>query len=294
MLVKIKTGANLSGAEQEFVECLRLYPTTAVALVGMEIGDHGSRRVDAVILTPRGITVADIKGFRRRQSGILNIAGDGRWTISAEPTDLDEEISGNPVDQLEHSVHAVKTRLERALIDPGHICGAVVLVPFRGVAVRPARTNLRPGMDILVSNARDATELRIYLEGFSAGPRSWTADRIVAACDALGVTEKPSRAELLADGFDEVQPKAPSPSARELRQHVIPAPLPPSRRQTAAGWTVFAVALIGMVVVLIVIASSLANDSADPAREPDTSTTSVTPSPPPYRPTECWPLQTNC
>ncbi|WP_062983476.1 nuclease-related domain-containing protein [Nocardia anaemiae] len=293
MLVKIKTGTILSGAEQEFVECLRLYPTTAVALIGLEVGDHGSRRVDAVILTPRGITVADIKGFRRRQSGILNIPGDGRWTISAEPADLDEEISGNPVDQLEHSVHAVKTRLERALIDPGHICGAVVLVPFRGVAVRPARTNLRPGLDVLVSNARDATELRIYLEGFSAGPRSWTADRVVAACDALGA-EKPSRAELLADGFDEVQPKAPSLSAREMRQHVIPAPLPPSKRQTAAGWVVFAAALVGMVVVLIVIASSLAHDSADPAREPNTSTPSVTPSPPPYHPTPCWPLQTNC
>ncbi|MEV6137285.1 nuclease-related domain-containing protein [Nocardia sp. NPDC051990] len=294
MLVKIKTGANLSGAEQEFVECLRSYPTTGVALVGLEVGENGSRRVDAVILTPRGITVIDIKGFQRRQSGILNIPGDGPWTISAEPADLDEEISGNPVDQLEHSVHAVKTRLERALVDPGHICGAVVLMPFRGVAVRPARTNLRPGMDIIVANVRDATELRIYLEGFSAGPRSWTADRVVATCAALGATEKPFRAELLADGFDEVQPKAPSLSAREMRQHAIPAPLPPSRRQTAAGWAVFAVALVGMVVVLIVITSSLAHDSAHPAREPDTSTTSVTPSPPPYHPIECWPLQQNC
>ncbi|MFX0579843.1 nuclease-related domain-containing protein [Nocardia nepalensis] len=294
MLVKIKTGANLSGAEQEFVECLRTYPTTGVALLDLAVGDRGSRRVDAVILTPRGITVADIKGFRRRQNGILNISPDGPWTISAEPADLDEEISGNPVDHLEHSVHAVKTTLERALIDPGHICGVAVLVPFRGVAVRPARTNLRPGMDIVVANARDATELRIYLEGFSAGPRSWTADRVFAACDALGVAEKPSRAELLADGFDAVQPEAPTPSAREARQHVIPAPLPPSRRQTTAGWVVFAVALLGLVAVLVVIANSLAHDSAHPAREPDTSTPSVTPSPPPYRPIECWPFQTNC
>ncbi|WP_330250761.1 NERD domain-containing protein [Nocardia sp. NBC_00565] len=293
MLVKIKPGADLSGAEREFVECLRSFPTTGVALLDFEVGDHGARQVDAVILTPRGITVADIKGFRRRQSGILNIPADGPWTISAEPADLDEENSGNPVDHLEHSVHAVKTSLEQALIDPGHICGAVALVPFRGVAVRPARTNLRPGMDIVVANARDATELRIYLEGFSAGPRSWTADRVFGACDALGVAEKPSRAELLADGFDAVQPEAPMPSAREVRQHAIPAPLPPSRRQTTAGWVVFAVALLGMVVVLIGIANSLAHDSARPA-EPETTTTSVTPSPPPYRPIECWPFQTNC
>ncbi|MET8875560.1 nuclease-related domain-containing protein [Nocardia sp. NPDC004604] len=293
MLVKIKTGANLSGAEQEFVECLRSYPTTGVALLDLTVGDHGSRRVDAVILTPRGITTADVKGFRRRQNGILSIPGDGPWTISAEPAEFDEEISGDPVDHLEHSVHAVKITLERALIDPGHICGVVVLVPFRGVAVRPARTNLRPGMDVLVANARDAAELRIYLDGFSAGPRSWTADRVAAACAALGA-EKPSRAELLADGFDAVQPEAPTPSARDLRQHVIPAPLPPSRRQTTTGWAIFAVALLGMVVVLIVIANSLAHDSAQPARESDTTTTSVTPSPPPYRPIECWPFQTKC
>ncbi|WP_433198413.1 NERD domain-containing protein [Nocardia sp. CA-107356] len=292
MLVKIKTGANLSGAEQEFVECLRSYPTTGVALLDLAVGDHGDRRVDAVILTPRGITVADIKGFRRRQNGILSIPGDGPWAISAEPADLDEEISGSPVDHLEHSVHAVKTSLERSLIDPGHICGAVVLVPFRGVAVRPARTNLRPGLDVVVANVRDSTELRIYLEGFSAGPRSWTADRVGVACDALAA-EKPSRAELLADGFDAVQPEAPTLSARAARQHVIPAPLPPSRRQTTAGWVIFAVALLGMVAVLIVIANSLAHDSAHPAREPDT-TTSVTPSPPPYRPIECWPFQTGC
>lgn len=293
MLVQIKTGANLSGAEQEFVECLRSYPTTGVALVGLEVGEHGSRRVDAVILTPRGITVLDIKGFRRRQSGILSVAGAGRWTISAEPADLDKQISGNPLDQLEHGVHAVKTRLEQALIDPGHVSGAVVLMPFRGVAVRPARTNLRPGIDIVIANVRDATELRIYLEGFSAGPRSWTADRVAAACAALGA-EKPSHAELLADGFDEVQPTAPSLSAREMRRHAIPAPLPPSRRQTVAGWAVFAAALVGMVVVLIVIASSLTHDSAHPAREPDISTTRATPSPPPYHPIECWPLQQNC
>ncbi|MGY4100099.1 nuclease-related domain-containing protein [Nocardia sp. R16R-3T] len=293
MLVKIKTGANISGAEQEFVECLRSYPTTGVALVGLEVGENGARRVDAVILTPRGIAVFDIKGFRRRQSGILSIPGGGPWTISAEPADLDEDISGNPVDQLEHCVHAVKTRLERALIDPGHICGAIVLLPFRGVAVRPARTNLRPGMDVVIANARDATELRIYLEGFSAGPRNWTADRVGAACEALAA-DKPSRAELLADGFDEVQPKAPSLSAREMRRNAIPAPLPPSTRQTTAGWAVFAAALIGMVVVLIVIASSLAHNSAHPARELDIPTTSVTPSPPPYHPIECWPLQKNC
>ncbi|KIA64806.1 NERD domain-containing protein [Nocardia vulneris] len=289
MLVRVRPGAQLSGAEQEFVECLRSYPSPALAMVDLQVAE---RQIDAVVWTPRGLTVLEVRGFQRRQSGILNISADGPWKISDADADLDEQ-PGRPSDRLENGMVAVKHTLERALLDAGHVCGAVVLVPFRGAVVRPSRTNLRPGLDVVVGNVSDATELRIYLEGFSAGPRRWTADRVIGDCTALGLGElTPSRAELVDAGFEQVAQESPSVIPRPPKPRVEPTPGVATKRQSYAGWGVVALALAGMVVVLGVIANSLVHDSSHPQTE--TSTTSPTPSPPPYHPTSCYPFQTDC
>ncbi|MFI6045909.1 nuclease-related domain-containing protein [Nocardia sp. NPDC051321] len=289
MLVRVKPGAQLSGAEQEFVECLRSYPSAALAMIDLQVGD---RQIDAVIWTPRGLTVLEVKGFRRRQSGILSLAADSPWKISDADADLDEP-SGNPSDRLEHGISAVKTTLERALLDPGHVCGAVVLVPFRGAVVRPSRTNLRPGLDVVVGNVADATELRIYLESFSAGPRKWTADRVIGDCTALGLAElAPSRADLVGTGFEQVAQESPSVIPRPPKPRVEPTPGVATKRHAYAGWTVVALAVLGMLAVIGVIASSLAHDSSHP-KSPEPSVTPTTTAPPtPYHP--CWPFQQDC
>ncbi|CAM3989270.1 nuclease-related domain-containing protein [Nocardia ninae] len=288
MLVRVRPGAQLSGAEQEFVECLRSYPSAALAVIDLRVGD---RQIDAVIWTPRGLTVLEVKGFRRRQSGILSIAAEGPWKISDADADLDEP-AGSPSDRLEHGIHTVKTTLERALLDPGHVCGAVVLVPFRGAVVRPSRTNLRPGLDVVVGNVADATELRIYLEGFSAGARKWTADRVLRDCTALGLAElAPSRADLIAAGFEEVPQQTPSVIPRPPKPRVEPTPGVPTKRHSYAGWTVVGLAVVGMLAVIGVVATSLARDSSHPTPE-ETSTT--TPAPTTTPPTTCWPFQPDC
>lgn len=296
MLVQIRPGVTISGPEQEFVECLRKYPTTGVAMLDLSVGDGRSQRqIDAVIWTPRGITVVDVEGFKRRQSGILSIPAEGDWKISDATVELDAAEPGSPADRLEQGIYVVQSLLERAL-DPGHVCGAVVLVPFRGVVVRPARTNLRPGIDVVVGNTADAMELRIYLEGFSAGPRSWTADRVIAACRALGVAEAvPTREELIADGFDEVQPETAAALAHENIRRAQPTPGPATRGQKAAGWAVLAAAIIGLLVMFGVVANALARDTANPSDDPGTSQSpSPTTSPAPVRPTECYPFQQTC
>ncbi|MEU2040089.1 hypothetical protein [Nocardia niwae] len=290
MLVRIRPGAELSGAEREFVACLRSYPTTGLAVVDIEADN---RRVDAVVWTPRGLTVLEVHGFQRRQSGILSTPAEGPWKISDAPVELDDPESGSPAERVEHGMYAVKHMLQRALQDPGHISGAVVLVPFRGAVVRPARTNLRPGLDVVVGNVTDATELRIYLEGFSAGPRDWTADRVIGACGALGLAElTPSRAELLEAGFEEHAPEPVSTIARTPKPRVEPTPGVATRSHAYAGWSVVVIAVVGVLFVLGVIATALAHDSAQPI--PATGTTSPTPSPPAYRPTQCFPFQQNC
>ncbi|MEU7630486.1 NERD domain-containing protein [Nocardia sp. NPDC049220] len=292
MLVRIRPGAQLSGAEREFVACLRSYPTTGLAMIDVEADN---RRIDAAVWTPRGLTVLEVHGFLRRQSGVLSTPVEGPWKIGDAVVDLDGEGSGSPSDRVEHGIYAVKHMLQRALQDPGHICGAVVLVPFRGAVVRPARTNLRPGLDVVVGNVADATELRIYLEGFSAGPRSWTADRVIGACDALGLADlAPSRAELLDSGFEEKIPEPTKTIARQPKPRTEPTPGVSTKQQAYTGWAVVAVAIVGMVIVLGVIATALAHDPAQPAPAGDAGTTSPTPSPPPYHPTDCWPFQPNC
>ncbi|MGK8520889.1 NERD domain-containing protein [Nocardia asteroides] len=290
MLVRIRPGAELSGAEREFVACLRSYPTVGLAVIDLEADN---RRVDAVVWTPRGLTVLEVHGFQRRQSGILSTPAEGEWKISDAPVELDDPESGSPAERVEHGIYAVKHMLQRALQDPGHISGAVVLVPFRGAVVRPARTNLRPGLDVVVGNVTDATELRIYLEGFSAGPRDWTADRVIGACGALGLAEiAPSRAELLEAGFEENAPEPVTTIARTPKPRVEPTPGAATKSQAYAGWSVVVIGVVGILFVLGVIATALAHDSAQPL--PATETTTPTPSPPAYRPTECFPFQQSC
>ncbi|MBC7300170.1 MAG: NERD domain-containing protein [Nocardia sp.] len=293
MLVRIRPGAELTGAERELVDCLRAYPSTGLALIDCRVGD---RRLGAVIVTPRGIAVIEVKGFRRRQSGLLTATADGAWMISDSPLDLDAEPSSGLTDRVEHGVHAVRVALEQALQDSRHVCGAVVLVPYRGVVVRPARTTLRPGLDVLVANTVDAHELRVYIEGFSAGPREWTIDRVLNTCTMLAVAEVPSRAELAEEGFASNRP-APTPVAPQVRKFSEPAPPPdPSRRGKLAGIALFAAALLGLLVVFVVVGVALWQDSPNPRPMSDTSQTSTTRAPTSVTPrkTECWPFQRDC
>ncbi|WP_410871030.1 NERD domain-containing protein [Nocardia sp. A7] len=293
MLVRIRPGAELTGAERELVECLRAYPSTGLALLDCRVGD---RRLGAVIVTPRGITVLEVKGFRRRQSGLLSAGADGTWMISDSALDLDAEPSNGLTDRVEHGVHAVRVALEQALQDSKHVSGAVVLVPYRGVVVRPARTALRPGLDVLVANTVDAHELRVYLEGFSAGPPEWTIDRVLNTCATLGGVEVPSRAELAEEGFADRR-SAQAPVVAPVRRFSEPAPPPdPSRRGKLVGIGLFVGALLGILVLFVVVGVALVQDSPNSRPMSDTTQTSTTRAPTSVTPrkTECWPFQPDC
>ena len=298
MLVRIRPDAELTGAEREFVDCLRAYPSTGLALVDCRVGD---RRLGAVIVTPRGITVIEVKGFRRRQSGLLAVSAAGEWTISDSPLDLDAEPSTGLTDRLEHGIHAVRVALEQALQDGRHVSGAVVMVPYRGVVVRPARTALRSGLDVLVANTVDAHELRVYLEGFSAGPREWTIDRVLATCTALGAGDlTPARADLAADGFEGTRP-APAPRPPQPRKFTepiqAPPPAEPSERGKLVGLILFVAAVLGVFVVFLVVGQALLRDSPHPrpSSEISQSTTRAPASTPAsQRPVQCWPFQEGC
>src|SRR5690606_17317674 len=161
----------------------------------------------------------------------------------------------------------VRVALEQALQDSKHVCGAVVLVPYRGVVVRPARTALRPGLDVLVANTVDAHELRVYLEGFSAGPRAWTIDRVRNTCSALGLAAwAPSAAELAEAGFEDNRP-APDPippPSRFAAPVMAPPPDEHGARGKLAGLAVFGVAVFGVLVVLVMVVFAVLRDPPHP------------------------------
>ncbi|MGW5571854.1 NERD domain-containing protein [Nocardia thailandica] len=300
MLVRIRPGAELSGSEQEFVDCLRKLPGAGLALIDPVIG---GRHSTAVVLTPRGMTVLTVLGFRRRQSGLLKIGANAPWTISDEPLELDDSAPAKPLDRLEDSVWAVRHALEQSLQDGKHVRGAIVLIPYRGVVVRPARTTLRPGRDVVVGNSVDLTDLRIYLEGFTAAPRAFTIDRVLHTCTALGLRElAPSPGQLAADGFDENEPPPVDTflervSRRRTDSVPVAPPAPPSTGSGRwAGWIVLALAMFGLLVVLVVVIRAVLTDDPQPRTVSEVSSvSSSTTAPAPLStPVECFPFQPAC
>lgn len=290
MLVKVDDRAELSATEREFVECLRQLPSTGLAIVDLRIGtQRGTRQIGAVIWTPQGVLVAEVLGFRSRQSGLLTVSMERPWRVGDTVADLELELGADPVRRLESAVREVELTFERASYDPGQLCGVVVLVPRPGAVLRPARETLRPGLDVVVGSAAEPTELRIFLENFAPGPPRWTLGRVCAATRAL-TGWAPDRAELMAAGFEDKLPEPPrKPRAWQTMRR-------PDVRRThdVIGWTVLGVAVLGMLVVLAAIAGSLLADG--PAAEPAAPSSSTEPTvpPTPAGAVECWPLQTGC
>lgn len=290
MLIKVGDRAELTAAEQEFVECLRLYPTTGLALIGVRIGHNGSaRHINAVVWTPQGMTVFEVIGLRSEQSGVLDVQTPGAWKIGKSTADVDLVAGVDPCDRLENAVCEVGRALQRSLLDPGPIWGAIALVTFRNAVVRPGRSQLRFGRDVVVCNATAPTEMRTYLENFAPGAPRWTADRVRHSAAALGVDDF-TREDLFAAGFAEALPQ-PGDPAKPPRVERLPEP---TRRQSTAGWTVVVTAVLGMLVVLAMIGSGLAVDPAGGRSSIPSSTTTTDPAPAPYTPVPCWPLQPTC
>lgn len=289
MLVKVDDRAELSPAEREFVACLRQLPTTGLAIVGLRIGtQRGTRQIGAVVWTPQGVLVFEVIGFRGRQSGILTVSPERPWRVGEHAAELALEFGTNPVRQVESAVQEVRLAFERATYDPGQLCGAVALIPARGAVLRPGRETLRPGLDVVVGNAAEYTELRIFLENFAPGPPRWTLGRVCAATRAL-TGWAPERAELIAAGFEDKLPDPPrKPRERPSWRHPDSA-----RRHDRLGWGVLGVAVLGTLIVLVaIIGSLLADGPSDRPAAPAGS--SVPASPPRPEPTECLPLQPDC
>lgn len=219
MLVAIRPAGDhregLSGAEVRFAEMLRSWtgqhavPGVAFCNVSVPHSYAGRRQVDAVVFTPHGVVVLEVKGFTQRQQGTLDCPRDGSWTVDGTPALLHTQATVNPLQQLDTNVYAVRNALSEGGLDPGFVAGLVVIVPAKpsDIALSTAR-----GTDVVLA---EHTALRRYFHQQARRRSTWNAGDVLDAAGALGLREySPERAQLTADGFTD--PTAPaSAQARE-------------------------------------------------------------------------------
>jgi hypothetical protein len=239
-------GEGLSSAEAEVVRILRSWTgkwhLPGVALVNVNLPDRKTtRQVDALVFTPHGLLVVEVKGFTRPQPGRLMVPPNGPWTVDDAPAAIYHLTALNPGEQVKAGVYAAKNAF--AAIDGGgaaFVTGLVVLVPIGKGLVLGETGNAGVGIRVVLGTQRD---LRKAVHRPGRGRRAvWSAGGVLDACEALALTRlAPGRDELLAEGFPEVvlnpvperplAPRAPEPKMAESHPGTTRTrPPPPPRR----------------------------------------------------------------
>lgn len=247
MLVRVQRGSGggahgLSGAEDKLVDMLQSwgpgrFHLPGLALVNVNVPDKtATRQVDALVFTPSGLIVVEVKGFTRPQAGALTVPPNGPWLVDGEPAAIHTLAGVNPGEQVKAGVYAAKRAF--SAIDGGgdaFVTGLVVLVS-RGRGLRLGDTS-RAGVGIRVALATNKEVRRVMHRHLERRP-CWSADGVLDACRVLSLSAMaPTRAELLEEGFPDLilaparppQPPAGT-SSRGATRVRKPAPAPTSTR----------------------------------------------------------------
>src|SRR5699024_9823455 len=182
----------LSSAEEAFVTMTHswgpgAYHLPRLALVNVNVPDKNTtRQVDALLFTPTGLIVIEIKGFTRPQAGTLTVPANGPWRVDDEPAALHTHATGNPGEQVKAGVYAAKTAL--AGIDEGggtFVTGLVVLTRLPGQQLTLGDTR-QAGRGIRVTLATP-TDVRRLLHQHRRRRTCWTATGVHTACHTLAL-----------------------------------------------------------------------------------------------------------
>ncbi len=224
------SGEGLSGAEARVVWLWRRWigehALPGLALVNVNVPRKGGvRQVDALLFTPHGLLVCEIKGFTRPQPGVLTVPLNGPWLVNGEPAALHTLATANPHEQLRGGLFDTKNALQAAGMER-FVSGAVILVPQDAVLELGDTSNVGPGIDVVVAKQKMLRRLVHQMRDRARQP-CWSADTVLAACRALDLhTLTPARDELLADGFPATLPAAEpaSPALTTAVERTTPAP----------------------------------------------------------------------
>lgn len=166
MIVVVADETELEGAEQIVGTAIRDWVSEAggVAVFRCHVAESrgGSVEVDALVCTPQGVTVVEVKGFTERQAGILATPPNGPWTIDDEPAALYHATRvPNPFVQVRRQVFAVKNLLQQAGIF-GWVNAVIALVPQPGSAITLEETRIADGYRAVLVDRDDPTPLHDY------------------------------------------------------------------------------------------------------------------------------------
>ncbi len=323
--------SGIPGTEERAIEWLRADTGPGIAVSGVHVAGRGGRgrEVDLLVFTPAGPAVIEVKGLTQRVlSPVLHTAANRRWSVDGIEGDPVHVGQGDtsPFDQLGARVFDIKNTLP----DGARVDGAVLVVAHPGTRLRIDQHGPTPfGLAVLAGNA--ASDLLGWVHGRRTST-GWTAQRVAAALDTLGVTV-PTIDELVTAGFADDGSAAtgfagPFATAEPVGAAALPSLLPPlqdaprtrtrqrrparrrggslARTGLGAGAAVLGATVLGLVVLVgltIGGADSSTEPSTDPApagstwtpTEPAPETQPFTPPPPPKpAPTACYPFQPNC
>lgn len=243
----IQIGSKAGEGETELADELRSweeqYRISGVALVAT----LKPAKMDALVITPKGCTVIEVKGVRKDAAGRVDMPLQGAWTSEAGNLDLClEDGAINPLSQVWRYVWDTKESLQTEF--PGaFVSGLVVLVQHHNILNNRPQSHLLHSEPPIVDYDKDlsgiaATTLtrfhnnsslrRYFHKQLEDGGTDWDIESVLRALEILGKVDSPSPEELRAEGFRpraEVQNSVAHPNARKARRR----PQPARRKATA-------------------------------------------------------------
>lgn len=318
MIVLNKRGST-PGTEARALDWLTEATGPGVAVSGVHLpgkNGKGGGEADILLLTPDGPAVVEVKGLRERLAApVLRTSANAPWTcagITGDPVHIDRGYM-TPFDQATARMFDAKA----AIAGSSRVSVAVLVMAHPGTRLTIEHRGATPhGCAIIAGN--DPRDLLDWVAGLR-GRRGdvWTAERVTAALDTLGVTV-PDLARLTADGWASTGAPTPAPAApaatpsratrrarsvtlgrpfplarRAPRRPAAPAPTHPPRPRmrwqarrgvSAALASVLLVFLVGSGVFVALLVGVLLDDLGDLSTSGPEATTSTTEAPAPLDP----------
>ncbi len=246
MIVVVADETELEGAEQIVGAAIRDQMSDAggIAVFRCHVAESrgGSVEVDALVCTPQGATVVEVKGFTERQAGILATPPNGPWTIDGEPAALYHATRvPNPFVQVRRQVFAVKNMLQQAGIF-GWVNAVIALVPQPGSDITLEETRIADGYRAVLVDRDDSTPLHDYFHAETGRTVRLSVHDVARVFTALNLRHLlPTPAALAAQGFPAdldvagtSRPATPPP-VDITTQEPTPEPTPGSRLTSSIG-----------------------------------------------------------
>ncbi|NKY87581.1 NERD domain-containing protein [Nocardia veterana] len=165
----------------------------------------GGQEADFIVFTPNVCVCIEVKGTLSRTGGTLSCPVNGRWTMPGFPGDPVHvrKSDVNPLDQARSAMFSLKSMTEAVTGANRFVSALVVVVPLSGTVVtldKPSKAMMPKGVDVLLGDRPH--ELFSWFQRGRSRASVWTAERVAAMLDVLGVNDPvASMSTLTAEGF---------------------------------------------------------------------------------------------